>query len=125
MATSWKSQQGNGVFALQFETDHKEKYKLVEWAAQMAVDGKTIVDLVPRSEFARGIFEEIEQGLLKALANRNEHQAKIDKSKKACDAARMNVSAEVMMLKAFLTYIDKLKKKYTEANNEQRETDRS
>lgn len=44
MATSWKSQQGNGEYSLQFETDDKEKYKLVEKAAQMAVDGKTISD---------------------------------------------------------------------------------
>ena len=46
MATFWKSQQGNGEFALQFETDDREKYKLVEKAAQMAVDGKTAADVV-------------------------------------------------------------------------------
>ncbi|MBR5535760.1 MAG: hypothetical protein IKU60_03840 [Clostridia bacterium] len=46
MATSWKSQQGNGEYSLQFETDSKEKYKLVEKAAQMAVDGKTVDDVV-------------------------------------------------------------------------------
>ena len=46
MATSWKSQQGNGVYALQFETDDKEKYKLVEKVAQMAVDGKPTADVV-------------------------------------------------------------------------------
>lgn len=40
MATEWKSQQGDGKYSLQFETDSKEKYKLVEKAAQMAVDGK-------------------------------------------------------------------------------------
>ncbi|MBQ8002429.1 MAG: hypothetical protein IJ297_03190 [Clostridia bacterium] len=46
MATSWKSQQGKGEYSLQFETDDKEKYKLVEKAAQMAVDGKTVSDVV-------------------------------------------------------------------------------
>lgn len=46
MATSWKSQQGNGEYSLQFETDNKEKYKLVERAAQMAVDGKTVADVM-------------------------------------------------------------------------------
>lgn len=46
MATSWKSQQGNGKYALQFETDDKEKYKFVEKASQMAVDGKTTADVV-------------------------------------------------------------------------------
>ena len=46
MATSWKSQQSEGKYALQFETDSKEKYKLVEKVAQMAVDGKTIDDVV-------------------------------------------------------------------------------
>lgn len=46
MATSWKSQQSNGEYALQFETDDKEKYKLVEKAAQMAVDGKTTANFV-------------------------------------------------------------------------------
>ena len=44
MATWWNSQQGEGQFSLQFETDDKEKYKLVEKAAQMAVDGKTVAD---------------------------------------------------------------------------------
>ena len=39
MATAWKSQQGNNEYALQFETDEKEKYKFVEKASQMAVDG--------------------------------------------------------------------------------------
>ena len=46
MATSWKSQQGNEQYSLQFETDNIEKYKLVEKAAQMAVDGKTAADVV-------------------------------------------------------------------------------
>ena len=45
MATSWKSQQGNGEYRLQFETDNEEKYKLVEKAAQMAMDGKTTADV--------------------------------------------------------------------------------
>ena len=44
MATSWKSQQGNGEYRLQFETDNEEEYKLVEKAAQMAMDGKTKAD---------------------------------------------------------------------------------
>ena len=47
MATSWKSQQGDGKYSLQFETDCKEKYKNVEKAAQMAVDGKPAADVVP------------------------------------------------------------------------------
>ena len=46
MATSWKSQIGDGKYALQFETDDVEKYKLVEKSAQMAVDGKTTADVV-------------------------------------------------------------------------------
>ena len=46
MATEWKAQQGDGKYRLQFETDDKEKYKLVEKAAQMAVDGKTYADFV-------------------------------------------------------------------------------
>lgn len=45
MATSWKSQQGKGEYALQFETDDEGKYKLVEKAAQMAMDGKTVDDV--------------------------------------------------------------------------------
>lgn len=44
MATEWKSQQADGVFYLQFETDNAEKYRLVEKAAQMAIDGKTTAD---------------------------------------------------------------------------------
>lgn len=46
MSTSWKSQQGKGEYALQFETDDEGKYKLVEKAAQMAMDGKTADDFV-------------------------------------------------------------------------------
>ena len=46
MSTEWKSQQGEGKFALQFETDDVQKYKLVEKAAQMAIDGKTEADFV-------------------------------------------------------------------------------
>ena len=44
MATEWKSQQADGMFYLQFETDNAEKYMLVEKAAQMAIDGKTRAD---------------------------------------------------------------------------------
>lgn len=47
MATSWKAQQSNGEYALQFETDDKQKYNLVEKVAMMAVDGKTAADVVP------------------------------------------------------------------------------
>lgn len=46
MSTNWKSQQGNGKFALQFETDDRNKYELVEKAAQMAIDGKSAADVV-------------------------------------------------------------------------------
>lgn len=45
MSTSWKSQQGNGLYALQFETDSKEKYKIVEAAAQRAIDRKIEVNV--------------------------------------------------------------------------------
>lgn len=44
MSTWWNSQQGEGEYSLQFGTDDKAKYKLVEKAAQMAVDGKTKAD---------------------------------------------------------------------------------
>ena len=40
MGTSWKSQQGDGKYSLQFETNDREKYKFIEKAAQMAIDGK-------------------------------------------------------------------------------------
>ena len=46
MATDWKSQQSEEDYHLQFQTDDKEKYKLVEKAAQMAVDGKPTADVV-------------------------------------------------------------------------------
>lgn len=38
MATSWNSQQGEGKFAIQFETTRKDLYKLVEKACQKAID---------------------------------------------------------------------------------------
>ena len=43
--TNWQSQQGDSEFSLQFETDNKAKYKFVEKAAQMAVDGKHTADI--------------------------------------------------------------------------------
>ena len=63
MATSWKSQQGNGKYALQFETDDKEKYKFVEKASQMAVDGKHTADVVevvrcPQCRFGMKVWRE-------------------------------------------------------------------
>ncbi len=61
MATSWKSQQGDGEYALQFETDNKEKYKLVEKAAQMAVDGKMVeryID-IENVTIPKGFFEDL------------------------------------------------------------------
>lgn len=38
MATSWKSQIGDGKYCLQFETTDYEKYKVVEKAAQKMID---------------------------------------------------------------------------------------
>lgn len=46
MSTFWKSQQGCGRYCLQFETEDKEKYRLIERAAQMAIDGKSVADMV-------------------------------------------------------------------------------
>lgn len=45
MSTWWNSQQGEGEYSLQFETDNREKFRLVEKAAQMAIDGKTVDDV--------------------------------------------------------------------------------
>lgn len=59
MATEWKSQQGEGKFALQFETDDIQKYKLVEKAAQMTMDGKTEADVVELSEVKKVIMDYI------------------------------------------------------------------
>lgn len=39
MATSWKSQISKDHYSLQFETDDKEKYKAMEKAAQIILDG--------------------------------------------------------------------------------------
>lgn len=44
MSTAWQSQRSRGHYSLQFETDDEQKYKLVEKAAQMAIDGKPITD---------------------------------------------------------------------------------
>lgn len=46
MSTWWNSQQGEGEYTLQFGTDNRAKYRLVEKAAQMAIDGKTVDDVV-------------------------------------------------------------------------------
>lgn len=43
MSTEWKSQQTDGKYSLQFETDNKETYKLMEKSAQMIIDGKFTV----------------------------------------------------------------------------------
>ena len=41
MSAEWKSQQTDGKYSLQFETDNKENYKLMEKVAQMIIDGKS------------------------------------------------------------------------------------
>lgn len=51
MATSWKSQQGDGKYYLQFETDDTDKYKIVEKASQMAIDGIADVEEVKHGEW--------------------------------------------------------------------------
>lgn len=54
MATEWKSQKEDGHYSLQFETDDISKYKLVEKAAQMAVDGQTALgDEIKHGEWQR------------------------------------------------------------------------
>lgn len=45
MSTAWQSQRSKGHYNLQFETDDEQKYKLVEKAAQMAIDGKLITNI--------------------------------------------------------------------------------
>ena len=36
--TSWNSQSGEGMYSIQFETDDRELYKIVEKACQEAID---------------------------------------------------------------------------------------
>lgn len=38
MAIEWKARIGGGKYAIQFETDNREYYKLVEKACQKAID---------------------------------------------------------------------------------------
>jgi hypothetical protein len=45
-ATSWKSQQEDGRFYLQFETSDKKRYESVERASQLVVDGKDSSNIV-------------------------------------------------------------------------------
>lgn len=42
MKTEWKSQQGDGMYTLQFETDNRQLYKAVEKACQNAIDATHI-----------------------------------------------------------------------------------
>ena len=46
MRIPWKTKQSEEKYTLQFETNRKEEYELVEKAARMAVDGKTIADII-------------------------------------------------------------------------------
>ena len=78
MATSWNSQQANGKYFLQFETDDKEKYKLVEKAAQMAIDGKTAADVVPKSEVAKEILADFRK-MIKGYENIDVYLDRIEK----------------------------------------------
>ena len=41
MATGFNTQVGNGEYRLQFETDNKEHYLLMQEAARRCVDGKS------------------------------------------------------------------------------------
>ena len=43
--TGWNSQQGGGKYALQFETDDRDLYKLVEKACQLAMDQAELAKL--------------------------------------------------------------------------------
>lgn len=45
MATGWNSQQGGGKYAIQFETDDRDLYKLVEKACQLAMDQEELSEL--------------------------------------------------------------------------------
>ena len=63
MATEWKSQQSVGDYRLQFQTDDKEKFKFVEKAAQMAVDGKHTSDWLTRGISSEQLAKEKEEAL--------------------------------------------------------------
>lgn len=55
MSTSWNSQQSKTKYCLQFETVNKELYKIVEKAAQAAVDAAAALkDLETSVEIASG-----------------------------------------------------------------------
>lgn len=43
--TGWNSQQGGGKYAIQFETDDRDLYKLVEKACQLAMDQEELAQL--------------------------------------------------------------------------------
>ena len=43
--TGWNSQQGGGKYAIQFETDDRDLYKLVEKACQIAMDQEELSKL--------------------------------------------------------------------------------
>lgn len=57
MATEWKSQQGGGKYALQFETDDRDLYKLVEKACQIAMDEAELAKLRKQNHFLRSELE--------------------------------------------------------------------
>lgn len=44
MATGFNTQVGNGEYRLQFETDNKEYYLLMQETARRCVDGKTVTN---------------------------------------------------------------------------------
>ena len=59
MSTEWKSQQGDGKYSLQFETDDREKYLLVEKAAQSVMDVKKSESKTPMIHGKDGTTREI------------------------------------------------------------------
>ncbi len=58
MKNYWKTQTDRGDYRLQFVIDDEEKFKLVEKAAQMAVDGKTAFDVVEIPEGGIGALSD-------------------------------------------------------------------
>ena len=69
MATEWKSQVGGGTYAIQFETDNRDLYKLVEKACQIAMDEAELARL--RKEREVGVSE-LEKTTLDILCGEEE-----------------------------------------------------
>ena len=119
--TSWKSQIGQGKYSLQFETEDKEKYKIVEKAAQMAVDGKVAFDIVQKIKYGFATTESEANAIRNFVSELLNEVVRKNNIYELCASKLVGeeyASGRNEAIASFMEIIEELSKKYTEGTNE-------